>query len=84
MNLHEQARAVSSREDLVKFLSALSDDFAKRPEAWSNVDLSSFLEAMSGWAADMEGYYINNGEDLSHISPWRVLADVLTAARVYE
>ena len=46
--------------------------------------LASFLAAMSAWSEDMEGFYENSGEDLASLPPWRVLADILMAARVYE
>jgi hypothetical protein len=84
MTLPERARSVRTRSDLVDFLRALEADFADNPEEWDNGDLASFLEAMAAWSADMEGFYLNSGEDLDALPPWRVLADILMAARAYE
>ena len=84
MTLPEQARAVKTREDLVAFLAALRADFARNPRTWTNADLASFLEAMAAWSEDMDGYYAGTGEDMARVPPWRVLADILMAARVYE
>lgn len=84
MPLAEQCRAVRSRADLVAFVSALVTDLETNGSTWSNTDLASFLSAMSGWSEDMEGFYANIGEDPASLPPWRVLADILMAARVYE
>lgn len=84
MTLAERARAVRTREDFVAFLGALNADFATNRGTWTNTDLASFLGAMAAWSEDMEGFYTNCEEDLAAVSPWRVLADTLMAARVYE
>jgi len=84
MTLAERARAVRTREDLVAFVEALAADYGNNQATWTNTDLASFLAAMSAWSEDMEGFYENSGEDLASLSPWRVLADILMAARVYE
>lgn len=84
MTLAERCRAVRTREDLVAFIGALAADHGTNAATWTNPDLGSFLEAMSEWATDMDGFYKNVGEELSSLPPWRVLADMLMAARVYE
>lgn len=84
MDLPDRASSVITREDLVGLLNALADDFARDREAWKNGDLASFLSAMAGFADDLDGYYANRGEDASKMPPWRMLADMLMAGRVYE
>jgi hypothetical protein len=84
MTLAERARAVRTREELVAFVEALAADYGTNRSTWTNTDLASFLAAMSAWSEDMEGFYENSGEDLASLPPWRVLADILMAARVYE
>jgi hypothetical protein len=84
MTLAERARSVRSREDLVAFLEALAADFTANRGTWTNTDLSSFLDAMAAWSEDMDGFYATGGEDLATVPPWRVLADILMAARIYE
>jgi hypothetical protein len=84
MTLTEQARSVRTREDLIAFLKALRADLEANRASWARSDLGSFLDAMSAWTEDMEGYYANSGEDLARLPPWRVLADILTASRIYE
>jgi len=84
MMLDERARAVQTREDLAAFVAELKADLDANPGDWENADLPSFLEAMAAWIQDMEGYYQNTGQNLSDLPPWKVLADVLMAARMYE
>lgn len=84
MTLSERAHAVRTREDFVAFAAALVTDHESHLATWTNKDLASFLAAISSWSEDMDGYYENTGEALSTLSPWRVMADILMAARVYE
>ena len=84
MTLSEKASAVRSREDLVAFVEALAADYLANGSTWENSDLASFLAAISAWSQDMEGFYGNSEEDLAALPPWRILADILMVARVYE
>ena len=84
MSIEDQAACVQTREDLVAFIETLSTDFMSNQESWANVDLASFLEAMSAWSQVMEQCYKHRGETINAIPPWRVFADILMAARIYE
>lgn len=80
----EAVQQVQSREDFVAFLGALRADLQKNPEQWQNRDLPAFLEAMSAWMEDMEGYYRNRGEPVPDQPRWQTLGQILLAARVYQ
>ena len=84
MTLEDTARSVETKDDFIIFLQALQADYEANGESWENTTLSSFLEATAAWSLDMEGYYRNTGQDSSSVPPWRVLADILMAARIYE
>jgi hypothetical protein len=84
MTLAERAHATRTREDFVEFLVELRADFTCGNSGWLNADLPTFLDAMAAWAHDMEGYYRNTGQNPSELTPWRIMADVLMAARNYE
>jgi hypothetical protein len=100
MGLDELAEQVVSREDFVRFLNALRDDLARelaRPPnetawgagAWGHADLEGFLEA---WAAWLEGLTRDSpqwplyGRTLESLDPraWRLFAEMMLVARVYE
>ena len=74
------------RSDFLIFIRALIADYKKNSAEWENRTVDSYLEGMEGWIESMEGYYRNNNitnVDLSNVS-WRVFADILTSASIYE
>jgi hypothetical protein len=84
MTLSERARSVDTQESLISFIAQLKADLEAHAGEWSNADLASFLEAMGAWIQDMDGYYRNTGQTLSELPTWKILADILMAARTYE
>ncbi len=67
---------VQTQADFVEFVSTLRTQLATGDEIWENSDLPGFLEAMQAWVSDSGFAVISN--------PWRHVADVMAAARVYE
>jgi hypothetical protein len=84
MNLNEQVDAINSREEFVSFVRALLRDFKQDPGSWENDRLESFLNAIAGWVEDVDGYYSNLGEPVPDQPSWKVLGQILLAAKVYE
>ncbi len=84
MTLAEHHNSIRSREDFVAFVNALCKDLRDNPSSWENASLEGFLEALSAWVEDMEGYYANQGKPVPHQPDWRVAADMLMAAKMYE
>jgi hypothetical protein len=80
----QQANLVRDRETLSKFLLAASRNFKEHPEGWENGDMSSFLEAMSGWIADCDEVFRRSGDPIPSDESWATIAKVVAAARVYE
>ncbi len=76
---------MDSRSDLVQFIYALQTDLNQHPENWENKDLNTYLGALAAFLADAEGFYRNKEVDVDADSPsWRLLADCLQAASVYD
>lgn len=73
-----------SRKEFVEFVRGFAEQCRQRPEEWENRDLPSFLEAMAAWVDDMDGYYRNRGEAVPEQPTWKMLVQILQAARVYE
>jgi heme oxygenase len=87
MNL--RTYSVDSRETFLEFLTALKADFEQNGSKWENRSLQDFIRALSDWAVDMDGYYENVGLSTElrldrELVKWRVFADMLAAARIYE
>jgi hypothetical protein len=83
-DLYDYAKTVASREDFVKFVEYLNQDYQQQGEDWGNKTLEQFLGGLSNFASDMAGYYKNMGEvvDVECIT-WRMAAEMLLAATVY-
>ena len=84
MTLTELNNSIRSREDFITFVHALCKDRNDNPQFWENNDLGSYLEALCGWVEDMDGYYTNQGKPAPQQPDWKVLGDILLAARTYE
>jgi hypothetical protein len=75
---------VTTRDELVAFAKGLAADFRKDPGAWENATVDAYLDAFAAWVEDMDGYYANRGEPEPTTPSWRVVADMLMAAKMYE
>jgi hypothetical protein len=72
---------VSSRESLVTFVR----DLAKSDKSqWENDSLDRYLEALSAWLTDIEGWTGNRGEPTPTQPSWQLVAHMLHAATLYE
>lgn len=83
-DLYEYAKTVQSRDDFIKFVEYLNEDYRQQQTQWENRSLGEFLGGLSSFANDMAGYYKNMGEtvDVDTVS-WRLVAEMLLAATVY-
>lgn len=84
MHLHEMINEIRSKDDLLRFLTALRKDLVTNKEDWENPTLDRCLEAMQGWIQDMNSYYSNTNQTIPEQPTWKVFADILYAAKIYE
>jgi hypothetical protein len=84
ISLTDRVNLLRSREDFVAFLNALLTDFETDPGSWENDDLERYFGAMAAWVADMDGYYLNRAESIPENVTWKVLGQILLAAKYYE
>ena len=84
MKLATMIDAVDSKQSLGNFIAALADDCAANPETWENGTVHQYLLALSRWIDDSDGYYRNQGLPVPQTPSWRTIAEMLTAAKVYE
>lgn len=84
-NLVDYIKTINSKDDFIKFLEYLNIDFELGKNHWENDDLKSFLDGMLGFTQAIDGYYKNTGETIdTDIITWRMFAEILLAAKVYE
>ena len=75
---------LNTKEEFVSFLESLFQDLKDNPSEWENRSLESYLEAAANWVEDMEWYYKNNNLPQPQNINWKVFADILIAAKMYE
>jgi hypothetical protein len=76
---------VTNRQSFVKFLDLLLKDYHDNSEEWENRTLPEFLEAMSRYAEDIQGYYDNmNLKVNADKADWSTFADIFKGAVIYE
>jgi len=76
---------VTDRQTFIKFLDLLRQDLLDNPERWENKRLDNFLEALSTYANDIQGYYDNMKQDINADKPtWQTFADIFKGATIYE
>ena len=80
-----ETSAISSRQDFIIFLQRLLADYSKSGNNWENQSLGDFLESLSAYATDVPDYYKNMSIAVdADTASWRVFADMLRGATVYE
>lgn len=84
MNTLDRTNNIKTRADFVGFVKFLIGDLKNNSEEWENKTLSGYLEAIASWTEDMDGYYINNNLPIPENINWKVFADILIAAKMYE
>jgi len=81
---YDDVLKINTREDFIVFLKNLRKDYTENLPSWENRDIGSFLEAMTSWVEDMDGFYINHDLPIPENLNWKVFADILMGAKVYE
>lgn len=84
MELYKEIANVNSKEDFLKFISLLVNDFKNNQDEWENRTVEGYLEGIQSWIEDMEGYFENNNSPVPQNINWNFFANVLYAAKIYE
>ncbi len=74
----------ATREELAQFVRQLAREAEGADLDWENSTVGTYLEAMSAWIDDLDGYFHNRGEEVPEQPTWPLVAMMLSAARVYE
>ena len=82
--MQEQIKDISNRGDFLRFLTAHIRDFRENRDSWENVTIDEFLEGLASWVEDMDGYYTNLNIEMPQNIDWKIFADMLYAAKIYE
>lgn len=83
-NLYQLVGSINTREDFVFFVQELVKDLDDNPLEWENDSLGRYLLAIAAWTHDMDGYYKNINQPLPKNVNWKIIGQVLLAAKLYE
>ena len=76
---------VTDRQSFAKFIDLLRQDLVDNSESWENKKLDTFLDAISSYATDIQGYYDNTKQNVNADEPnWQTFADIFKGAKIYE
>ena len=76
---------IHDRQSFIRFVQELRNNFLQDGEQWENKTLDQFLEALAAYAEDIQGYYDNMTPSVNADIPgWKVFADMLMGASMYE
>jgi hypothetical protein len=84
MELYEKIELIETKEDLADFVALLKADLDSSSDDWENPNLERYLEAMGAWICSMDNAYKNMGKEFPDQPTWKMLADILYAAKLYE
>lgn len=74
-----------TKKEFIQFIENLRLDFIQNKEQWENKTIEDYLEAISRYTEDINGYYKNTNQDidLKEID-WKVFSDILKGSSMYE
>jgi hypothetical protein len=72
-----------TKKEFTQFIDNLRADFIENKEQWENKTIEDYLEAVSRYIEDIDGYYTNQEIDLEKVD-WKVFADILKGSSMYE
>ncbi|MBL7973463.1 MAG: hypothetical protein JNJ85_01030 [Candidatus Kapabacteria bacterium] len=85
MNDKLKTFTVTNRQSFIQFLDLLREDFLDNPESWESKTLPDFLETLSAYTGDIQGYYDNMKLNVDADEPdWSTFADIFKGAKIYE
>jgi hypothetical protein len=82
--INKKIAVLETREDFVDLVGELVKDLEGNPQDWENKSLKNYLEAIASWTEDMDGYYDYMKIPMPANVDWKVFANILIAAKMYE
>lgn len=81
----DDTKNIRTRSEFIDFLQKLYNDFKMNKSNWENSDLDTFLEALIAYTEDVDGFYKNQKISIDLENPnWRLFAEILAGASIYE
>lgn len=74
-----------TKKEFIQFIDNLKTDYIENKKQWENKTIEDYLEAVSRYTEDIDGYYKNTNPeiDLEKVD-WQIFADILKGSSIYE
>ena len=69
--------SIKSKEEFLEFMKHFT-------ESVDDVSLHDYLESLTAWVEDSDGYYYNSGKEIPENINWDFIATLLYAGSIYE
>jgi hypothetical protein len=76
--------SIESKEAFVGFVRSMIQEYREGKVRWENREIDTFLEGLADWTEDMDGYYAFIEKPFPEDIPWKIFADCLKGATMYE
>lgn len=74
-----------TKQQFIEFIENLRTDFIQNKEQWENKTIEDYLEAISRYTEDIDGYYKNTNQHIGlEKVDWKIFSDILKGSSVYE
>lgn len=85
MDIYDFVENIKTKGDFESFMSMLIKDLRENRGDWENNELEPFLDGIKRFTEVLDNYYSNARiEADTSIPTWKMFAEVLLAAKVYE
>lgn len=68
---------IKNKNDFLKFMDTYISTIKE-------LSIKDYLESISAWVEDMNGYYINSGEEIPQNINWGFMATLFYVGSIYE
>jgi hypothetical protein len=72
--MYEEYKKIENQSDFITFLISMKQDLIDNKSTWENDSLENFIDGLIGYIKDKD----------QDVITWKVFAELLLAAKVYE
>jgi hypothetical protein len=74
-----------NKVEFIESIRKLRVDFEQNTGKWESKTIPEYLEAIERYAEDIQGYYNNTNQNINADNAnWKVFADIMKGASIYE
>ena len=83
-DVYEALIEVQNKETFLKFMKELAKDFDTNPQEWDSITINAYLNGVQSWVHDMDGDYMNTGQEVPKDINWNFIAVLFYVGKIYD